>query len=74
MSWFDALAYAPFDRANGIRSPPTIATRRGNRTLAADLERVAIVDSLWTLDVTTSYSRNAAFRYYRYARDGTQPE
>src|SRR4051794_34494260 len=28
MSWLDASAYAPFDRAKGIRLPPTTATRR----------------------------------------------
>ncbi|GAA4538035.1 hypothetical protein GCM10023192_39180 [Amycolatopsis samaneae] len=28
MSWFDAFAYGPFDRAKGIRLPPMIATLR----------------------------------------------
>jgi hypothetical protein len=28
ISWFDAVAYAPFDLANGIRLPPITATRR----------------------------------------------
>src|SRR5690625_2415161 len=34
MSWLDAFAYAELDRANGIRLPPTIATRRGCGVLA----------------------------------------
>jgi hypothetical protein len=29
MSWLDACAYAEFERANGMRFPPTIAARRG---------------------------------------------
>src|SRR5699024_2399008 len=29
MSWLDASAYLPFDRAKGIRLPPTMATLRG---------------------------------------------
>ena len=28
MSWLDASAYAEFERANGIRFPPTIAALR----------------------------------------------
>jgi AcrR family transcriptional regulator len=28
MSWFEACAYGPFDRAKGIRFPPTTAARR----------------------------------------------
>jgi hypothetical protein len=28
MSWLDAWAYAAFERANGIRFPPTIAALR----------------------------------------------
>ncbi|GAA4871525.1 hypothetical protein GCM10023203_21240 [Actinomycetospora straminea] len=30
MSWLEARAYAPFDRANGMRLAPTIAARRGS--------------------------------------------
>ena len=26
-AWFDAVAYGPFERANGMRLPPMIATR-----------------------------------------------
>src|ERR1700761_3509356 len=29
MSWLEAVAYGPFCRANGIRVPPSTATRRG---------------------------------------------
>ena len=28
MSWLEALAYAPSERANGMRLPPRMATRR----------------------------------------------
>jgi len=28
MSWFEASAYLLFERANGIRFPPSTATRR----------------------------------------------
>jgi hypothetical protein len=45
MSWLDARAYAEFERANGIRFPPTIAARR------AEVERVVATGDLrvgWT--------------------------
>ncbi|MDF9814912.1 hypothetical protein M2266_004143 [Streptomyces sp. SPB162] len=29
MSWLDAVAYGPSERANGMRLPATTATRRG---------------------------------------------
>jgi hypothetical protein len=34
MSWFEARAYAPFERANGIRLPPITghAAREGGRS------------------------------------------
>ena len=36
MSWFEALAYAPFERANGMRLPPITAACRGAGAMPLD--------------------------------------
>jgi hypothetical protein len=45
MSWLEALAYAPSDRAKGIRLPPRMATRR-----RVSLAMRPIVPTLLTLE------------------------
>jgi hypothetical protein len=33
----DAVAYGPFDRANGMRLPPSTATRRTSETMTTSV-------------------------------------
>jgi hypothetical protein len=44
MSWFDACAYFEFERANGMRFPPTIAAFRvsGVRLVAIEALRGSV--------------------------------
>jgi len=45
MSWFDAFAYGPFDRAKGIRLPPMIATLRTGDVFLGGITFTSLVGS-----------------------------
>src|SRR5689334_10908218 len=64
MSWFDACAYRPSDRANGIRFPPRTATRR----MTASTERRLLTGSLPT--PAPSRLRRMGDRYASFANSG----
>jgi hypothetical protein len=46
MSWFDAFAYGPLDRAKGIRLPPMIATLRTAGAFFGGMNSTSLVGSL----------------------------
>src|SRR3954453_22282647 len=70
MSWLDALAYGPFERANGMRLPPTMAARRvfTGFTVSATLCRVKEHVSGLTTDQPRVDGRSARWNDHRVAR------
>jgi hypothetical protein len=69
MSWLEACAYFEFDRANGMRFPPTIAALRVAAPVAARPEALLAALRGWEALGSSGVGGIARYRQYQVPFD-----